>query len=154
MIKAAILLLPRIGYDRFQDKFGILHLLSICMLLSAPLRGFLARVSAKYGALGCIMLYAVSWLLTERITVGIPYLFPLGFRTASFYSADYFPILPHAFVFFAGVFCGKTILQNPVPDRVCKVHVPLFSWAGRHSLWIYLVHVPILLLIITCLERI
>ncbi len=149
-----ILLLPRNGYAAFQDRFGILHLLSVSMLLYAFLRKALDRVPVLFGAGACIILYAVSAVFVPRVYVTTPYLFPLGFCNDAFFSADFFPLFPHLFVFLLGTFCGRVIRSRDVPERFYRVHTHLFSWCGRYSLWIYLLHVPALLLIIQLIERI
>ncbi len=149
-----ILLLPMLGYNAFQDRFGILHLLSVSMLVYAALRKPLDRVPVLWGYGVCILLYILTAVFVPRIRVSLPYLFPLGFCDEAFYSADYFPLLPHLFVFLIGTFTGRVLRAREIPDRFCRVHTRLFSWCGRHSLWIYLLHVPILLLIIQITERI
>lgn len=149
-----VLLLPRLGYDTFQDWFGILHLLSVGMILYALTRSALDRIPVLWGAGACILLYVASAIMVPRVHVTVPYLFPLGLRSDTFYSADYFPLLPHVFVFLLGTFAGRAIRAREVPEKYCRVHTRLFSWCGRYSLWIYLLHVPILLLIIQIIERI
>ncbi len=149
-----ILLLPKIGYGSFQDRFGILHLLSVGMLLYAAARKGLERISTSWGAAACIVLYVLTAVVVPRVHVTLPYLFPLGLCDDSFYSADYFPLFPHLFVFLLGTFSGRVIRSRDVPEGAYRVHVHLFAWCGRYSLWIYLLHVPFLLLIIQLIERI
>lgn len=150
----SILLLPKLGYDSFQDRFGILHLLSAGMLVYAAGRKAFDRFPVLWGAVVCVILYAVTAILVPRVPVSVPWLFPLGFCTESFYSADYFPLFPHLFLFMLGTFAGRTIRSRELSDRFYRVHVHLFAWCGRYSLWIYLLHVPILLIIIQFIERI
>ena len=149
-----ILLLPKLGYDAFQDRFGILHFLSAAMLLYAAGRKPLERVPVLWGSVACITLYVLTALLVQRIRVSVSFLFPIGLCCDSFYSADYFPLFPHLFVFLLGTFAGRTIRAQELPERFCRVHVHLFSFCGRYSLWIYLLHVPVLLLISKWIERI
>ena len=149
-----VLLLPRFGFDAFQDRFGILHLLSVSMLLYAALRKALDRVPVLWGAGTCIFLYISALLFVPRVSVSVPYLFALGLCNDTFYSADYFPLLPHVFVFLLGTFAGRVIRSQDLPDRYYCVHTRLFSWCGRYSLWIYLLHVPVLLFVIQLIERI
>lgn len=149
-----ILLLPKFGYDTFQDRFGILHFLSFAMLIYAAGRRVLERVPVLWGAGACVILYVLTALVVPRIRVSVPFLFPIGLCSSSFYSADYFPLFPHLFVFLLGTFAGRTIRAQELPDRFCRVHVHLFSFCGRYSLWIYLLHVPVLLLISKWIERI
>ena len=82
------------------------------------------------------------------------FLFPLGLHGAGFYSADYFPLLPHAFVFFIGVHIGNVLRKQTLSDAAYRTHVRIFAFFGRHSLLVYLAHVPCLLIILTIMERI
>ena len=149
-----IVLLPKLGYSSFQDRFGILHFLSVSMLIAGALQKPVQRISPIRGAGICIALYLLFWYITAKTHVRSPYLFPLGVPCESFYSADYFPLLPHVFLFGIGVFMGRTILQSPMPDWIYQPHIAFFSWIGRHTLPVYLLHVPIILLCIYLIERI
>ena len=149
-----IFLLPRLGFDTFQDWFGILHCLGLCMVLTALLRKPLAYVPTKIGMSVCIALFALSWYLCSVIRVQNPYLFPFGFQTETFFSADYFPLFPHLFTFLLGVLIGRHWQTSPPHDWVYQTHVRFFRVIGQRTLWIYLLHVPILLLCIKLIERI
>ena len=94
-----VFLLPKVGYDSFQDRFGILHLLSVGMLLYAAGRQLFEKIPVQWGAAACILLYVLTAVLVPRIRVHVPYLYPFGLCSETFYSADYFPLLPHLFVF-------------------------------------------------------
>ncbi|MDR2771092.1 MAG: DUF1624 domain-containing protein, partial [Clostridiales Family XIII bacterium] len=74
-------------------------------------------------------LYRTSWL------------FPFGFRSAGFYSADYFPLFPYLFVFLAGSAAGTLVKHLPAAAR--RAHIRPLAYLGRHSLLIYLLHQPI-----------
>ena len=164
-----ILALPKIGWDGFQDRFGILHLLSCCMLLYALLRKAIDRVPLKIGLPVCIVLYASTCML-QSSRIGFPFasaalpvaltqlrfLFPFGIHDAQFYSADYFPLLPHAFVFFAGCMIGRVVCSGTIPESAYRIHSRFFAFFGRHSLLVYLLHIPALaavLFIIQLLRR-
>ena len=155
-----VFLLPKIGLDRFQDKFGILHLLALCMILAGLLRRLPRKPAPLPSAIIFAVLYALSaLLLSGRIPLPDallqnPYLFPLGLHNAEFYSADYFPLLPHMFVFLIGVQIGRILCEKELPSSAFCVHVRPFAFIGRHSLVVYLAHVPCLLAILYILERI
>lgn len=121
-------------------RFGILHLLGFSMILHHYIGGwkkqYLLAISVVTLALGNIF---------GRITVKNPYLFPLGLMNSSFSSFDYYPILPWLGVFILGVILGKTLY--PGKESLLGFY-PKFnpiSYLGRHSLFIYLVHQPVLL---------
>lgn len=67
----------------------------------------------------------------------------LGFMDPTFYSTDYFSLIPWIFLFSAGYFLKKSL--NPIlfESRVFKIKISPFSFLGRHSLFIYMIHQPI-----------
>ena len=140
------------------DLFGILHMLGVCMLLFVPLRPLLDRIPPAAG----ICLFGLCFLLTCNLPwriIGMgplsarlpdalytnPYLFWLGLPAPGFVSADYFPLLPWAFIFFAGTCFGVPAKKKRLPAAFYRGHSAMLSWIGRHSLLIYLVHQPLLI---------
>ena len=122
-------------------RFGILQLLGICMMLCGALRKRLSDVRSVALILICALAFATIWLLTERVMVSWKYLYPLGFRSADFHSADYWPLLPWALLYLLGVMLGNRFLREKPRARRCPAALTAL---GRHSLVIYLAHQPIL----------
>jgi len=80
---------------------------------------------------------------------GSYWLFPLGFTTGSFYSSDYYPLFPYLGIVLLGVFIGKVFYKKKkslFPFYISGKDP--FSFIGRHSLLLYVVHQPILLIIV------
>lgn len=135
--------------------FGILHFLSCAMLLFALLQKPLHSVPTWVGVAACVVLYLCTNAIEEGTLffVQLPralyvnWLCPLGFYGTTFYSADYFPILPWIFVFLAGTFFGRLAAAGKYPGWMAKSHVPFFSFLGRHALVIYILHQPVILLV-------
>ena len=123
--------------------FGVLHLLGVCMMLYPLLRRLPTGVLA---GLGAAMVLAGYWLLQRRFDV--QWLFPLGVVSHTFQSSDYFPLLPHLGWFMLGVALGRTAYAGRTtrfPNAPAQAAPLRFLQAcGRHSLWIYLVHQPLL----------
>ena len=67
-------------------------------------------------------------------------LIPFGFPTDSFYSSDYFAILPWYFLYAFGYFLGRIIESRSWFHKVGHVRIPVLNWMGRKSIWIYMVH--------------
>lgn len=144
--------------------FGILQLLAVCILLYAAGSRALAHVPLWCGVAVCAVLLVLTWHLPPEEAghwspgggffgiaglweVPLPeavmqqkLLFPLGLARG--YSADYFPLFPWMFVFFAGTFLGR--LAPKAPAWACRGHLPFLSTVGRHALWIYLLHQPVI----------
>ena len=124
-------------------RFGILQLLGVCMMLCGALREALRRWTGPLPAAICLLLFAGTWLLTARVTVTWPYLYPIGLRSEGFFSADYWPLLPWAILYLLGTQLGATLLRDGAGRRRRAIP-PAMSFLGRHSLAIYLLHQPIL----------
>lgn len=156
-----VFLLPLLGVEGAGIYFGILHFLSISMLIFALLRPVLNYISPMWGIVLCMVLY----ILTENIGNGylgiapdfrliipaklyeLSYLFPVGIHTVTFSSADYFPIFPKLFVFLAGTFFGIYVKAGRVPEWAYKKRIAFLSWLGRHALLVYILHMPIIYVI-------
>ena len=133
-----------LGFTNLRIWFGILHMLGLCMLLYPVFRKLpfwaLALLGAAFVALG-------FWLETQ--TVAVDFLFPIGLRSASFYvGSDYFPLFPGLGWFLIGAAVGKTAYRSK-QSLLPKVNAdnPILRglrFVGKHSLWFYLLHQPVL----------
>lgn len=123
-------------------RFGILHMQGTCMLLY-PL--FKTLRPAFLAVAGTIVLVAGPW--TTQLN-GPAILLPLGVTPATFYSLDYYPLLPWAGLFFYGAAIGKLFYGAHAPQSGLPVWSSPFALAGRHSLKIYLLHQPILIVLL------
>lgn len=123
--------------------FGILHFIGLSIILAYPLLRF------KYSLLlaGCFIL--AGGLLLGTVTFGFSGLLWLGFRPAGYYPVDYLPLLPWFAFTCWGIFlgnwlypCGRRRLN--LPELACHPLIRILGFPGRHSLKIYLAHLPLL----------
>lgn len=167
---AAVTLVTRLVMPEQQIHFGILTLLGLsCLLLnllvllgeklgkklppgvgffSALLLFFLLR-NLPRGSLG------FEGLAILRLPEGLyrwDILAVLGLPSPSFYSSDYFPLIPWFFLYLAGYFAWSLIARSGELLAFLKGpqdHLPAllraFAFLGRHSLLIYLAHQPLLM---------
>lgn len=71
-----------------------------------------------------------------------------GFPAPTFFSTDYFAILPWIFLYFVGYYAEKIILKiNKVEDYLKEDRLKAISFIGRKTLIIYMLHQPVLYLI-------
>lgn len=123
-------------------RFGILHCLGVSMILFPIIKPVLNRINPIAGLLSCTILYVIFTPIQDSyFEIN---LFPLGIRTAEFMSSDYFPLIPYFFVFIAGSFLGRM----KMPEWAYSFHIPALEYLGRHSLIIYLIHQPIIYILI------
>jgi uncharacterized membrane protein len=123
--------------------FGILHMIGISVMLS-PLFFRLGKLNVLPG-LFCI----AAGSLTSGMT-GPVFLLPLGIMPAGFTSVDYTPLLPWFGMVLIGMGIGESLYAGgtrqfslrQLPDLL----IAPFSFLGRHSLAIYLVHQPVIIL--------
>jgi uncharacterized membrane protein len=132
----------------FSIQFGILHFLGFSMLIIKP---FLKIKSFILFFVGSFILF-VGWSYFP-ILVDNTYLFPLGLIHKSFYSADYYPFIPYFGVFLIGVSSGKFLYREKRARLCFPLENNWLSKLGRHTLWIYLIHQPLILFVLSLLTR-
>lgn len=158
-VALAVTLVTYLAVPEDLIVFGILHFLSVCMILYGLLKPFADRFRFSWAAVAaCALLFLLTRGvplgyvgLSPRLGVLLPgslsqagWLFPLGIYGSDFVSADYFPLFPWIFVFAAGTVLGKLAAQGRFPAFLYPSRVPFFSWMGRRALVIYLVHQPVI----------
>lgn len=141
---------------RAPITFGILHMLSFSMLIFSACEKFLCRLPLIPSALFCHLLYALTYNVKNGffgfgpMRINIPEmltfksrLFLFGFTDGSYSALDYFPLLPYLFLFLAGVFWGIYLSKRTLPE-FCYKKIPFLGFLGKHSLFIYVIHQPII----------
>jgi uncharacterized membrane protein len=149
-------ILPKFEITGAEIYFGVLHLLSVSMLIYALLRKPLSKVPTAVGVVIMLALFVLTFTVQQGQLLGfdlprepydIGWLAPLGFPARGFYSADYFPILPYIFMFFAGTFFGRLAENNALPKSWYVSRCKPLSAIGKKTLIIYILHWPIIFLI-------
>lgn len=139
--------------------FGILTFLGSAMLLFGALRPLLSRVPTAAGLLGSAALFALFRGAADGV-LGFPPFFTLGafpagwyrdlfttyigFPHGTFFSLDYFPLLPWLFLYGAAYFFYRLAERRGWLAVLARPAPPLFALCGRHSLLFYLLHQPLL----------
>jgi len=161
----------------YPVMFGILHFLGICMIIFGLGSGKSEQNGSFWDILPAPVGIAVNVILFV-FTLNIPtqpsgyigfgslfkinmprfiydakLLFPLGFLSEDAAFGDYFPLLPWIFLFFAGAYFGVFVKDNNAPAFFYKTRVRFLAAAGRHTIWIYMLHQPIAYLILSLIFR-
>jgi len=152
-----ILLLPLFGFENTAIWFGILHLLACGKLLYAYGKNVIDKIPGFAGLLVSLLLFFYTAPVGQKffgifgaLRVNIPealyqsdVLFFLGIKSPSFVSWDWFPLLPWVFLFLFGVFVGRMVPRDSLPEY-CYRKRPFLALVGRVALPIYILHVPVL----------
>ncbi len=137
--------------------FGVLTCLGSCMLLAKLLDPFLRRCKPLPGMLLSLAMFAVTrnlyngflgferWnfcalpegMYQNHVTAY------LGFPPDSFFSTDYFPIIPWFFLFLAGYYLHSIFRQREWMSWLRSSKCGILEWIGRHSLLLYMLHQPV-----------
>ena len=132
--------------DYMVIRFGVLHCLGACMLLWPVFRKLpvwlLASLGTGFGALGIY--------LTKCVMVEFSGFAWLGLLYPSYSSADYFPLLPYLGFFLLGAVLGRLLYpkgESLLPRWGNLWFFRALQWCGRHSLILYLLHQPLLMLL-------
>ena len=141
--------------------FGVLTLLGSAMLLTGLVQKWLQKIPPAVGLAVSLILFALTyhtmdgywglgplrWALPQGLYANYLTAY-FGFYPVSFYSSDYFPLLPWLFLFWAGYYLHPLVgrkRMEPLRRSVC----PPLGWLGRHSLVLYLLHQPVIFGVLT-----
>ncbi len=127
--------------------FGVLHFIGIAIIISYPL------IKSKNLNLYLGIFFILVGTYLGNFTFNFNWLLWLGFIPQNFQTVDYFPIFPWFGVVLLGLYFGRILYKNyqrqfKFPDISERHVVRGFSFLGKNSLLIYLIHQPIIILIL------
>ncbi len=121
--------------------YGILHFLGTAAILYSILPKF------KINPIVCLF----AFIITRQLLLPnfeIPHLWIFGITDSNFISSDYFGLFPWIFLYYLGIWLSDKIRQNKLPEFVYNVRCKPLELIGTKTLIIYLVHQPILFLLL------
>jgi uncharacterized membrane protein len=125
--------------------FGILHFFAAS--------SFLVPLFIKYNRLNLLAglsIVAVGFYL-QQTEFNFSYLLWLGFMPRGFSTFDYFPLIPWLGVLLLGVHSGKYVAWRTANIRFKNKLAGKFMFLGKNSLTVYMVHQPVLIIILFAL---
>lgn len=134
-----ISLATRVVFGEDFVKFGVLHLIGVVVPVLSLFKG--RKILAFFTA---CMSVAIGMIFKGMVVESI-LLFPFGLVYSGFSSYDYFPIFPWISVCLVGLIVGEEVYggrRPPIFSTFSKV--PGLCNLGKHSLFIYLIHQPII----------
>lgn len=147
--------------------FGVLFFLGISMILTAMLRPAFRKIPPFIGMLcagvlffvlrnindgnlgfeGIVLCHLPNFLYEQGLLATF-----FGFQDKNFFSTDYFSLIPWYFLFLAGYFLCRCFLEknsSATLPEFFKKGIPVFEIIGQHSLPVYLLHQPVILLLLS-----
>lgn len=151
-----------VGMPEQRVVCGVLTLLGSCMLLLIPAEKGLKKIPAAAGIAGSLLLFIIfrdvnqGFLGFEGLRLAaIPQeLYQntvtawAGFPGEGFWSTDYFSVIPWIFLFLAGYFLGRLLREQTEFLKRKEPGNNILEWIGRHTLMLYLLHQPVIYLIL------
>ena len=125
-------------------RFGILHFLGVTMILSS----LLVRLPSwtLWGLAGSSAVLGF-WFKEQVLKTSL--LLPLGLMYDGFGSMDYYPLFPYLAVTLLGILAYRLFYAQRTESLFpFQLNSKWIKWLSRNSLSIYLVHQPLLLLVI------
>ncbi len=123
-------------------RFGILHCIAVSVIILTLLR----PLKEWNLVLGMVILLAGSWIQDIH---GSSWLLPLGITHAGFRSLDYFPLIPWLGIVLMGFAIGSHISSTENTQETTRPRwLQAITWPGKHALIIYLLHQPVLLVLL------
>lgn len=148
--------------------FGVLTLIGASALLLIPLQKTFEKMPAWTGFVMMFFMFACTYLINDGY-LGIFRLelaeLPqslyanffstfLGFTEWGFFSADYFSLMPWAFLYFAGYFLYRLWREKKIPGAMCMNRkMPVLTSLGKKSLLVYMLHQPLIYMILFLIFR-
>lgn len=140
--------------------FGILNFIGCAILLMFPLEKLSSKLPAGISLAICFLLFllfrqvdqgyiGISGLFRlplHRAMYSLRLLAPLGFPDPGFRSSDYFPILPWMFLYLCGFQLNRLFMRQGLWQKLGRVKLPGLSYLGTKSIWVYMLHQPIIML--------
>lgn len=129
--------------------FGILHFLGTSVILGMLFRKVHPFILL---GLGITLILTTSWL-RELPHSSHWLLFPLGLAPELYPSSDYYPLLPWFGIFLLGNGIGSWLYKGRKSLIKSAYNNNILTILGRHTLLIYLIHQPILLVMLSLIMR-
>lgn len=142
--------------------FGILTFIGCAILLMIPLHKIMKKINPYIGILVNLFCFIFSQNIQSHYLgfgqiqiIKLPqWLYEIkvftifGMPFSEFQSSDYFPIIPWIFLFCIGYFSWIIFDNHPKIKEIFKIKIPIVYWLGKESVWIYLLHQPICIVLV------
>ncbi|MBI5225273.1 DUF1624 domain-containing protein [Candidatus Micrarchaeota archaeon] len=133
--------------SKYTVWFGVLHLIGFSLIIMADFEKRFGNANKFLLPLAPISILLGIWV--QSIITYNPFLLMFGVFPVGMATFDYLPVFPWIGYFMLGIFVGEKIFNRRKPSEYNgfgKAAVEKIAFLGRHSLGIYLLHQPVLIL--------
>ncbi|MBP9812608.1 DUF1624 domain-containing protein [Candidatus Gracilibacteria bacterium] len=148
LIALSISIVTYVFFYEERISWGIIHFFALASLLQP--------IFSKMGNwiwLAVVLIFLISDTLT-RIRGDTWYLIPFGISSENYYSADYYPLFPWFGYMLFGQGCHVILRKFGIEHSLTRIVFPrlkLLGLLGKHSLLVYVLHVPVLYVLFSCI---
>lgn len=143
-----------------RDQFivwGVMNGLGLSMIIGGLFKN--DKIFSKKMIFIFLLIFALTYNIPRNSLIDVSFfnhlyeknIFPLGFPSDKFVSADYFPIIPWVFAYFSGISIGNLLHEKNFYNKYGTDN--LLAKIGRYSMPIYLIHQVILYPIVSLFFR-
>lgn len=162
LISAAALIVSLVTFITVPEMpviFGILTFMAGASLIMIPLQKHLDKIPGSIGAVVSFILFFITFEVRHHYAgwyfirlFDYPEAFyrnyftaAIGFPFYGFATSDYYPLLPWIFMFFFGFFLWKVMRKSERLMKILDFRIPFLEKIGKVSLYIYVLHQPVVL---------
>lgn len=124
-------------------KFGIIHFFALSSLVAVMFKNM-----NKYAILIIWIAIILAWSWIGNIPANSDYLFFIWIVSKWFQSADFYPLIPRFGIYLLGMWMSKIFYANKKNIFWKIFNVWPINFVGRNTLLIYLIHQPIIILVL------
>ena len=154
------LLISVATYIFARDQFivwGVMNGLGLSMIIGGLINN--DKIFSRKMIFIFLLIFALTYSIPRNSLIDVIFfnhlyeinIFPLGFPSDKFVSADYFPIIPWIFAYFSGISLGNFLHEKNFYNKYGTDN--LLAKIGRYSMPIYLIHQVILYPIVSLFFR-
>ncbi len=130
--------------------FGILHFIGISIILAYP---FISKARDETAVWMSVLLIILAGIVFNMIEFGSIFTAFIGLPPVEFYTLDFFSLIPWFALVLIGIYVGNILYKHY--ERLIEIQDLSENWfiekiclLGRNSLLVYLIHQPVLILIL------
>lgn len=136
--------------------FGVIHCYAACVLICYLLNK-IKNKKLEFSIIIVLIIVSIIFYVLKPNVANHNYLMVIGIPQTGYISGfDYFPVFPYIGVFLFGLLIGRVYYQER-KTKLKFLEKPIFKpfiYIGQNGIWIYILHIPIITLIVFIAGRV